>query len=377
MKKNILNLTLILIISLLFISSCKKDEYAPSLTLKLEPYVVYYHDKKYTLYDEQGIATPNVPADARKQGSVQSYIDLNTLLIYSVDDNGEFWATTYLNTKYKYPAYRVSSYGDTEPTVAVTYDKSIGISNDNGIEVSQSGVFIFTYTATDGSKSSSKKVHLRVYNSYTSFAGVYVARLSKLDVVGDADLSKWSDNFGYGEAKSVTFNVDDEIDKMIHLNRTLNNPKFLGTINGKNSDLPTSCVFGKRDRNDEYSLEIQIKGKVVDNDSYIESLPEEERDTTTTLVVMFNREVENLTTGEIKYIQISGGDSIPLIAVEYSIERFKRNNSSDDYQSSDGQKWESLNSGDENWKSTFRETYVKQAYWIDKNKDQINNQSGH
>jgi hypothetical protein len=87
--------------------------------------------------------------------------------------------------------------------------------------------------------------------------------------------------------------------------------------------------------------------------------------------------VDNATRGEIKYIQIAGGDSIPLIAVEYSVERFKRNSNSDDYETSDGHKWESLNSGTENWKSTFRETFVKQAYWIDKNKDKINEQSGH
>ena len=379
MKRNLLNLTLSLLTIILFFSSCKKENYAPSLTLNLEPYIVYYNNQKYVLYDEEGQKTQGIPEDVEKRGDIQSYIDLNTLLPYSADDKGEFWSAVYLNLSYKYPGYNVSSYGGTEPTVKVTYDESIGIENNNGIDISKAGVYTFTYTATDEGQESIKKVHLRVYNSYGNLFGTYLSKLSKLNINGEATISNWTDDYGYGEAHTIRFTPDENIDKKINISIILNNSLLKGVIKGEETSLPTKCVFGNRTSNNQNHIEATIKGKVTDNDVYINSLHTDQPDTVETLVVITNRLVDNTTTGEIKNIQLANTEWVPLVAIEYSVERYIKNNNSDDYETSDGQKWESLDEDNEkgNWKNTFRETYIQQLYWTDENKEEINNQSGH
>lgn len=384
MKRNTLNLFVILLTLTLFVSSCKKEKYAPSLTLDIEPYVVYYDNQKYTLYDEQGNKANDIPSYVAKQGDIQQYIDLKTLIKYTVDDNGEFWSAQYLNANYKYPGYRVSAYGDVDATVSINYDPSIGVENGDGIDLALVGIYTFTYTATADGETSKKVLHLRVYNSYSNMAGQYVCRLSKLNV-GGAGVSLWTDNYGYGEAdKQVNITVDPSTDKKLSLNRILNNSKLKGVVKGEAVSFPTNCVIGAK-KGDKNIIETIVKGEVVDNDPYIAQVAAQigtdRPDTITTLVVVTNRTVDNITTGRITEVPVqnTNGDQIlvPLIAIEYTVQRYKSNANSQDYIANDGTHWEELDSPSQNWKNTFRETFIKNTYWTSVNKDMINSLSGH
>ncbi len=386
MKKSALSLFIVILTATVFISSCKKENYPPSLSLKLEPYVVYYQDTKYVLYNEQGIKDPSISDEVIKRGDVQSFIDTVTLNKYTVDDKGEFWSAETLNSNYKYPGYRVSGYGETDPTVTVTYDPSIGIETDGHIDLglassSSNPYYTFTYTATDNGETSTKKVHLRVYNSYSNLEGIYLSRLSKINDGGNPGASYWTDDYGYGDAKSVKFSVDGSVDKKMKINRIMNNNKLKGVIKGELGTFPSSCVLGDKKNEDHDIIETIVQGKVVENDYYISTFPADQQDTVTTLVVMSNRLVNNLTTGLISNITVKdskGNDTqVPLIAIEYKIRRYKRDASTgtSDYISTDGSHWKSINGL--LWENTFRETFIKQVYWTEDNKDAINNASGH
>jgi len=378
MKRNILNLIIVLLTTSVFISSCKKDKFAPKLTLKLEPYTVYYEDQKYVLYDEQGNKNENIPSYVEQQGDIQSYIDLNTLLAYTVDDKGEFWSAEYLNANYKYPEYRVSSYSDTEPAVSITFDESIGVEGEDGIDLANVGTYTFTYTATDEGETSKKIVHLRVYNSYTTLAGLYVSSLKILDW---ASSSRWTDNYGFGEAKVVKFDVDGSVDRKVKLNRILNNRNLKGVIKGDSTSFPTSCVLGDKRYDIHDVIEKVVQGEVVENDSYIATFAPDERDTVTTLVVLANKTENNFTTGRIKNIKLlnNKGDSIqvPLVGIQYLAKRYIRDNNTTDYITSDGQTWKELKTGAQDWKGAFQEVFIKQVYWTEENRNTINTETEH
>ena len=403
MKKNTLSLLVLMVTATIFISSCTKDKYPPSLTLELEPYVIYYNDTKYTLYDTQGNLDPTIPDNVVKLGDVQSYIDTVTNLKYTVDDKGDFWSAENLNEYYKYPGYRVSGYGETEPTVTVTFPDEVGNENDNGIDLKKATSFegtpyyTFTYTATDDGETTVKKVHLRVYNSYADLNGIYISRVSLPATEPNSGRCLWLGNngkdkdgnntvddnqtsYGFGEAsKNVSISVDKSIDMKLFINRLLDNKKMKGAIRGDSKTLPSGCVIGDKKTDEHDVIEILYKGPVSDYDLYTFGFAEEERDTVITLVV-----VENVTgSGSIKNIyvkDIEGNDiQVPLITLVYKVKRYKRKPAyepSPDY-TYDGVDWVIIDTHSEKWTNTVKETFIKQVYWTDENKDRINEQSGH
>jgi len=202
MKKNVLNLFIALLTTAVVISSCTKDSFPPSLSLDIEPYVMYYGDgdMKYTLYrdtiinGDTTIFFDKELYNSVRNGDIQSYIDLNSLgttvsekLKYVADDNGEFWTKGYLNEDFKYPGYRVSGYGDGTPSVSVTFDDGVGLVDPNtgiidlGKATSTANpYYTFTYTANDDGEVTTKKVHLRVYNSYYNLSGLYISCASAI-----------------------------------------------------------------------------------------------------------------------------------------------------------------------------------------------------
>ena len=241
MKIKTLNLLIAFLSVVLLISSCKQDTYSPSLSLDIEPYVVYYNDTKYTLYDDNGNKKEDIDPNVEKLGDIQSYIDLNvkginagtglsTFVTYTVDDKGEFWSAEYLNNNYLHPKYNVSGYSDTEPTVTVDYSDEIGITRGDTIDLGLAsadtdlGYFTFTYTANDeGADPTVKKVHLRVYNSYYNLEGQYIDRVSL--IAPNEGATDWIEgvSYSYGATKIVKFDVDGSVDKKMKLNRLLNN----------------------------------------------------------------------------------------------------------------------------------------------------------
>lgn len=411
MKKNTLSLFLLLLTSIVFFSSCVKDKYPPSLTLALEPYVVYYQDTKYTLYDENGDLDVNIPSQVIKLGDVQSYIDTVTSLKYTVDDKGDFWSAESLSEYYKYPGYRVSGYADSKPTVSITYDPEIGVENINGIDLglatsADNPYFTFTYTATDDGEVTVKKVHLRVYNSYSEMTGLYTSRVS-LVPSGSGNSNLWLDKytdyegnpnvagFGYGQGKLVRFATDPSINMKMSVNRFINNKAIKGIIRGDNKVIPESstgewvnCEFGSKKGIASSYTQI-VKGPMVENDKYINYMmlqdPTLDPKQIETLVIITNNTENNLTTGKIINLEIKDSEGksldVPLIAVEYKVARYEHDEdyTGTDSETYDNKKWRPLNlvnqKGD--WSNTFRETFIKNVYYSAENQDVINAASLH
>ena len=416
MKIKTLNLLIIVSGLMLLMTGCPKDKYSPSLTLDIEPYVVYYNDTKYTLYDENGERDPNISSDVEKLGDIQSFIDLHsiiendtnsTYMIYTVDDNGEFWSANYLSKKYKYPKYRVSGYGSTTPSVAVTYDESIGITSpttgeiDLGLSSSEveGGNFTFTYTATDEDADPTvKKVHLRVYNSFYMLDGLYFDAVS-LGNSGGGGNTDWiignSVSYGYGEAKTVKFSVDNAVDKKMKLSALLANRALKGVIKAESDDFVNGapCKIGTKKGNKSI-IEILVKGKVMKdnsngtlNDTYINKVitlnPTVNPDTIQTLILISDGITEDntLKQGSIKNITLkdSEGKDIqaPFITLYYNIERYRfktAGDNGDDIYEYGGYLWKRLspNSGEGSWNNDIKETYIKTVYWTEDNKEAIN-----
>ena len=408
MKRNVLNLFIALLTTMIVISSCTKDKFPPSLSLELEPYVIYYGDTKYTLYDTQGNIDPNVPQDAIKMGDIQSYIDTSTLLTYVTDDKGEFWTAGYLNNNYKYPGYRVSGYGENTPTVTVTFDDGIGIVDPNtgeidlGLATSTNNPFYtFLYTATDDGETTTKKVNLRVYNSYYSLSGLYVSCASLPSQYPNPANTLWLGNNGrnedgsltteivqtgykYGKAKAVKIDVDASVNLKMKINRLLNNSNLKGAIKGESETFPSSCVIGDKKKADHDIIEKIVEGPVHDYDIFTFGISSDPlvQDTIETLVVITNiLKADGTSTGSIKDISVKDSDGndiqVPLITLEYRIERYSRNSTGDQPYEYDGHKWWPLISASQKWTNSFRETFIKQVYWTEENKDAINQQSGH
>ena len=416
MKIKTLNLLIVLAGLTILMTGCPKDRYSPSLSLDIQPYVVYYNDTKYTLYDDDGNKIESIDPNVEKLGDIQSYIDLNSkdingddgmskFVTYTIDDKGDFWSAEYLNNNFLYPKYRVSGYGDTEPTVAVTYSDEIGITRGDTIDLglasteTESGYFTFTYTATDeGAESTVKKVHLRVYNSFYNLEGQYIDRVSL--IAPNAGATDWIEgvSYSYGATKIVKFSVDGSIDKKMKLNRLLNNRKLKGVIKGESNDFSgdgTSCAIGTK-KGDKTEIEILIKGKAVADDSdgtildtyvkkVINNTPTVDPDTIQTLVV-----ISDLGTGKIQNVTLKdfhGKDiEVPLIALEYEIRRYKMVSVSEsDTRYYNGHHWKLLspNSGEGKWQNNIRETYVKAVYYTgdiddpESNSSKINAASGH
>jgi hypothetical protein len=388
MKRNTLTLLVTFLITATFISSCKKDKYPPSLTLELEPYVIYHDNTKYTVYDALGNKDPKITDNILNQASVQQYIDLSTGLKYTLDDNGEFWSAEYLNANYKYPAPKAVSYSGNTPEVNVDFDPEIGVMDENEktIDLAKSGLYTFTYTATDDGQTATRKVHLRVYNSYSNMNGIYISKLTRLSGNGN---SLWTDNYEYGNAKKMTsFVVDESVDKRITINRFLDNKKLKGTIKGEDvvvgDTTETHLTLGTK-KGEEAILESLVSGPIVDNDTYINSLnlSEDEAKDVETLIIVTNKTEDNITKGRITNVNVKdeNGDAvtIPIFAIEYSVKRYKKN---PDYTNGDkyeygGETWEPLDGAIQNWNNSFRETFVKQAYWSPENESAINEASGH
>jgi hypothetical protein len=384
MKAITLKLSVIALL-LVVLASCKKDKYPPSLTLELEPYVFYYNDTKYTLYDAEGNRDPQIPDEYVKLGDIQQYIDLNTNLKYTIDDKGEFWSAEYLNETYNYPAYKVTSYSDNTPTVKVDFDESIGIENEAGIDLAAAGLYTFTYIADDDGETTSKVVHLRVYNSYYSVDGQYYSMLSRLNTGGS--LSLWTHDYTYGEGgKPVTIETDNATDRKFSVNRVFNNKKVKGTIKGDDNnfweaeDIQTKCSLGAK-KGDKNLIEIEVAGEVVDDDLYVISTGTDQPDTIRTLIVVTNLTENNITKGRLESISVLGSDNervlIPLIAIEYKVERFKPQpgySGTDAYEYG-GSEWKRLDASTQNWTTSFRETFVKMAYYTGDPEDPTSNKS--
>ncbi|MBN2668836.1 MAG: hypothetical protein JXR60_06365 [Bacteroidales bacterium] len=414
MKKVTFSLIIAILVAVTFLNSCKPDVYAPSLKLKLEPYLVYYDNAWYTIYDQQGNIDPNIPDEVLKMGDIHQYVDLNTNMKYTIDDNAEFWTTAYLNNNYEYPKYEVSAYSKNTPTVTVKYDETMGVENGDGIDLGLTGVYKITYSAVDEGNESKKYVNVRVYNSYKNMTGIYTSRLYKINT-GTGGLSLWGQNYNFGEAKVVKFEEDFTVDKKIKVNRFLNNGNLKGVIKGELTTFPTECVVGNKkevEGETKTVIEILVKGSVVENDAYIygagsygsggiadqivlnycqqngllaqitsifNEVMEKDTISTETLVVFTNRTLNNVTQGEISEISLVNTDgesiAVPFVSVQYKVERFKSVSSTAtqyDYELTDGTRWVNIDSPGRIWTSTFLEMFVKQIYWYnDANKANI------
>jgi len=397
---------------ILFVASCTKEKYAPGLALELKPYVVYYEGTKYVIYDQYGNPDPNIPAAVLKQGDIQQYIDTVTNLKYTRDDKGDFWTAQYLNAVYKYPKAKVSSYSGNDVSVSVAYDETIGVAGEAGIDLGKAGEYTFTYTADDDGETTSRLVHLRVYNHFYDFDDDYYSMVSKIPDVGGAANSLWIPGaepqvcYSYGDVgtKSATIAVDLAIDLKLNVNRFLNNAKLKGTIKGLEvpvTNYPADgaqCVVGAKktlpngDIVDMIELVLQgpIVGddpqtSVVEGDAYTQSVkaanPGCDEDTITTLVILTNRTSNNVTTGRIYNISVQTADLksvyTPLISIEYTIKRYKLVSYASDYETNDGRNWKLLNTAGQNWTNTFRETFVKRMYSGGENKGNVINYSRH
>ncbi len=400
---------------ILFVASCTKEKYAPGLALELKPYLVYYEGTKYIIYDQYGNPAPNIPAAAIKQGDIQQYIDTVTNLKYTRDDKGDFWTAQYLNAVYKYPKAKASSYSGNDVNVSVVYDQTIGVAGEAGIDLGKAGEYTFTYTADDDGETTSRLVHLRVYNHFYDFDDDYYSMVSKIQDVGGAPNCLWLPSFPikdiniyfyYGEVgtKSTTIPVDLAIDAKLSVNRFLNNSKLKGSIKGLEIPITnypeegSQCVVGAKktlpngDIVDMIELVLQgpIVGDdpqtpVVEGDAYTKSVkaanPGCDEDTITTLVILTNRTQNNITTGRIYNIpvQTADGKSVytPLISIEYTIRRYKLVNYASNHETNDGRNWKLLESAGQNWTNTFRETFVKRMYSGGENKGNVINYSRH
>lgn len=415
---------LLISIVLVFFSSCEKEKYAPSLILDLEPYVIYYNNVKFILYDSLGNKYGDIPEEVEKMGQIQQYIDINDSrhMIYSIDDKGNFVTASKLNTYYNFPKYKAISYTKDEPTVTVTYDESIGINTEaSGIDLSKSGEFTFTYKAEVGEEFTEKKVILRVYNSYNGMDGLYYTKAVKTSPVGSSN--NWGTGYDFGEGKSVKITSDKKVDLKLVLNRLLNNKKLKGSsIRGESDELPTVCHVGTKKEDGRKYLEIEVKGSAIERskdnkifDAYLygkglgqysvsttcvaAKMAQEyvnspqntagltaseifdeifEKDTITlkTLVV-----VSDLGGGFIKDLTLKGSSGedikVPFILMNYGVKRYiyvdgwAGNNGHTD---KNGRLWKPLDETDQfkNWSATFKEGLVETVYYRGSNIDIIN-----
>ncbi len=424
MKRYYTGLSLLLIsITLVFLNSCKKEKYAPSLILDLEPYVVYYNNAKFVLYDSLGNKNENIPEEVTKVGQIQQYIDLNDSrhLIYSIDDEGNFVTASKLNTYYNYPVYKAQSYTKDEPSVTVTYDESIGIKNASGIDLTKSGEFVFTYKAVVDGESSEKKVILRVYNAYKSMTGQYYTKSVKTSPIGSSN--NWGVGYDFGEGKPVKITSDNQVNLKLVLSRLLNNKKLKGSsIRGESDELPTGCHIGNKKEDGRKYLEIEAKGSAIERskdnmvfDTYLygkgkgnyavsttciaakmaqefvsspqntegltvsevfDQIFEEDTITLKTLVV-----VSDKGNGSIKNLTLQGASGneiqVPLIIINYDIKRYiyvegwTGNNGHTD---KNGKLWKPLNETNQfkNWSASFKEGFIETMYYRGSNIDIIN-----
>ncbi len=423
MKRNSLFLSVtLLVVMMVFFNACKKEKYAPTLTLYLEPYVVYYQNQRIVLYDDN-FNKLDYDDEVLKLGQIQKYVDMKDEAhkIYSIDDAGNFVTAAKLNTYYRYPQYKATSFTDEEPEVSVTYDEKIGVSNSLGINLGTAGEFKFTYQATVDGEKTTRTVILRVYNSYKSMDGKYYSKAVKTSSIGTSN--NWGTGFEFGERKPSDIKADAKVNLKLVLNKLLNNKKLRGSsIRGESDTLPTVCHVGTKKESGKKYIEIEVKGSAVErtkDDSFFDAYlygkgkgnyaisstciaakmaldfstsaentenlsPSEifneiyDQDTITlkTLVV-----ITDLGNGKIDQLQLDGtnGQKIDaqFITINYGIKRyiyvpgFSGNNGHLD---KNGRLWKPLDETDEfkNWSATFKEGFVKTVYYSGNNINVVN-----
>ncbi len=377
------------LIVILALSACKKETYAPILTIDVKPHIIYLGKDKYELdYLESGVLESlkkngeltniAIAKNIQKEGDVAAYIDVKTQLKYTMDDQGDFWTAIYINENYFYPPYKKDAYSDnaSDVTVEVKIPEGGVYTKEGGMDFKSAGVFEFKYVASLEGKTSTKRVHVRVYNEYKKHEGLYVSKLELINS-GTSGVSLWSDNFAYGKGKTVRFSADSKINRRVKINRLANCSSLKAYLTAETNEYPTEATIGSRKpKSNTSSVEAVIKGEVTEGDKYVAYKlsinPELNPREVETLVVISNRNKNNKTQCQVINISNDIATPIYLFITEYTVKRYEPYQGADAYISSDGRKWKEINRSGQYWRSTFREIFVKKT---DFNiyKDLINN----